>query len=345
MKLVVASLAICALAGAAHADPADQLFRKGKRLLAQKKYAAACAAFEDSDRLDPGIGAKLNVAKCYQDWGKLATAWRWYVDAENMANNTRDERAKKIHALVEELDPSVPRLTVKAPRDANLTGVVIKLDGVALEPSALGVAQRVDPGPHEVDTIVGGVRRPRVVPVERRGNAEVVIELPAATAGKREPIRREPVRREPVEPTRSPPAAGAARPAAGTTVDSATDTAAPPGRTRHIVGLGVAGAGALTIGIAGLVTLGARSDYRKALETHCQGATDMCNDEGLSITHGALHRANVATVFTLLGLGAVATGAIVYVTAPRPSRAGEHAYYLAPAVGADGGALVFGGAF
>jgi hypothetical protein len=340
MKLAVASLAICALAGAAHADRADQLFQKGKRLLAQKKYPEACAAFEDSDRIDPGIGAKLNVAKCYQDWGKLATAWRWYIDAENMANNARDDRAKKIHAIIEELDPSVPRLTVKAPRDANLAGVVIKLDGVALEPSALGVAQRVDPGPHDVDTIVGGVRRTRVVPVERRSNAEIVIDLPAGPAGKREPARR-----EPVQPTAPRSGAGGIGGTAGTATDSAVDTQAPPGRTRRVVGLGVAGAGALTMGIAGIVTLGARSDYRKALDAHCQGATDMCNDEGLSITHGALHRANVATVFTLLGLGAVATGAVLYVTAPRAARATEHAYYLAPAVGADGGALVFGGAF
>src|SRR6185436_5300650 len=137
---------------------------------------------------------------------KLATAWRWYVDAENMANNARDDRAKKIHALVEELDPSVPRLTVKAPRDADLTGVVIKLDGVALEPSALGVEQRVDPGPHDVDTIIGGVRRTRVVPVERRSSAEIVVELPGAAAGKREPV----------EPAGPPPAAGAA---AGTAVE------------------------------------------------------------------------------------------------------------------------------
>jgi len=345
MKLAVASLAVCALAGAAHADRADQLFQKGKRLLAQKKYPEACAAFEDSDRLDPGIGAKLNVAKCYQDWGKLATAWRWYIDAENMANNTRDDRAKKIHAIIEELDPSVPRLTVKAPRDANLAGVVIKLDGVALEPSALGVEHRVDPGPHDVDTIVGGVRRTRVVPVERRGNAEIVIELPAGAAGKREPGRREPGRREPVEPTAPRPGAGGIGGSAGTATDSAGGTQPRPGRTRRIVGLGVAGAGALTMGIAGIVTLGARSDYRKALDAHCQGATDMCNDEGLSITHGALHRANVATVFTLLGLGAVATGAVIYVTAPRAARATEHAYYLAPAMSADGGALVFGGAF
>ena len=58
----LAALALCGLAAAAHADRADQLFKKGKKLLAEKKYAEACGAFEQSDRIDPEIGAKLNVA-------------------------------------------------------------------------------------------------------------------------------------------------------------------------------------------------------------------------------------------------------------------------------------------
>src|ERR1044071_8274125 len=137
MKLVIASLVIGSLIGsigiAAHAESpaaqADQLFKKGKRLLAQKKYPEACAAFEQSDRLDPGIGAKVNVARCYQEWGKLATAWRWYVDAETMATNAHDARAQKIQELVEALEPTVPRLTVKAPRGVDLADAIITLDG------------------------------------------------------------------------------------------------------------------------------------------------------------------------------------------------------------------------
>ena len=72
-------IAVLACAQPALAETkADTLFKKGKKLLAEKRYAEACTAFEDSDRLDPGIGAKLNVAKCYQEWGRLATAWRWF---------------------------------------------------------------------------------------------------------------------------------------------------------------------------------------------------------------------------------------------------------------------------
>jgi hypothetical protein len=333
MKLLIASLVTCAVAGAASGDAtsrADQLFKNGKRLLAQKRYSEACRAFEDSDRIDPGIGAKLNVAKCYQEWGKLATAWRWFVDAETMATSARDPRAKKIHELVAAIEPSVPRLTVKAPAGADLAGVLIRLDAVAFDPSGLGVEQRVDPGPHEVETTIAGVRQVKVVPVERGGVAEVVLDIPTASRTRDSPVR--------TSRTRAP---------AGPPPDAvpAGEPARDPGRTRRLVSLGVAGAGVAAIGIAGLVTLGARGDYRDALAAHCRGATDMCDEQGLEITHSAAHRANIATVVTLGGLAAVAGGLIAYFTTPRVPRAGEHALYLAPSVRGGGGAVVLGGEF
>jgi len=95
MRSALALVALCGLAGAAHADRADQLFKKGQKLLAEKRYAEACAAFEDSDRLDPEIGAKLNIARCYQEWGKLATAWRWYSEAEQMASKAGDRGRRR----------------------------------------------------------------------------------------------------------------------------------------------------------------------------------------------------------------------------------------------------------
>ncbi|HEX2691632.1 MAG TPA: hypothetical protein VHN14_33705 [Kofleriaceae bacterium] len=307
---------VCGVGGIAHADRADQLFKKGKKLLAEKKYPEACTAFEESDNLDPGIGAKLNVARCYQEWGKLATAWRWFADAEQMATDTKDDRARKIHALLDEIDASVPRLTVKVPRNATTGGVVVKLDGAPLDTSALGVERRVDPGPHQIDYLVNGVKRTKVVPVERGGSAEVTLDLPGPS------LRPTPV---------SPPAVA----------ESSDDSDS----TRHIIGLGVTGAGVVAMGIAGIVTYRARSDYRYALSTHCRGDKLMCDDKGLSVTHGALHRANIATIVTIGGLVTVAGGLLLFFTEPAvaPHR-NEHALYLAPSLDAGGASVVFGGA-
>src|SRR5262245_29991146 len=86
-----ALICLVALTGVAFADnkEADALFKKAKKLHAEKKYAEACPMFEDTDKMDPGIGAKLNVAKCYEDWGMLARAYKWYVDAEKMATDAK----------------------------------------------------------------------------------------------------------------------------------------------------------------------------------------------------------------------------------------------------------------
>jgi len=317
--IALAGVVLVALAsGQAHADRADQLFKKGKRLLAEKRYAEACSAFEDSDRLDPGIGAKLNVARCYQEWGKLATAWRWFSDAETMAKEAKDDRAVKIHGLIEELDPSVPRLTIKAPRDADTAGIVVKLDGVDLDVAGLGAERRVDPGPHQIEYVIAGARQSKTIPAERGASSEVTLDLPRAAAAARKRRASEP----------------------------AVEAAGDAGRTRRLAGLGVSAAGVVALGVASVVAIGARSDYRNAIASKCRGAADMCDADGVTATHDARHRANIATLVSIGGAAAIAGGLVLYFTAPRggaPST--EHALYLAPSVGSDGGGVVFGGAF
>jgi tetratricopeptide (TPR) repeat protein len=316
----LALVALCGLAGAAHADRADQLFKKGQKLLAEKRYAEACAAFEDSDRLDPEIGAKLNVARCYQEWGKLATAWRWYTDAEQLASKAGDPRTPKIHARVEELDRDVPRLTLVLPAGAVTDQLAIQLDGTALALATLGDERRVDPGPHDITILIDGKpRTPRTVPVQRGDRTRVELDIPARRQARR-----------------------AATP----------EPVGDPGRNRRLIGLGASGAGVVAVGIAGIATLRARSDYQHALHGHCNDATDMCDPTGLAGTHSARHRANIATVVTVLGAAAVAGGLVLYFTAPgathgeRPERAARSAaLYLAPAIGGDGAGVVLGGGF
>ncbi len=92
--------------------------------------------------------------------------------------------------------------------------------------------------------------------------------------------------------------------------------ASSPGQGRRIASFALMGAGALSMGVSGYLALGARGDYRSALDAHCMGAKDMCDDEGLKLTQDARSRANLGTVFALVGVAMVGGGVVLYLTSP-----------------------------
>ncbi len=318
---LAAAVAVTLAPAPAAADKADQLFAKGKAQLAKKQYAEACATFEKVDALDPGIGAKVNVARCYQEWGKLARAHRWYADAEKMAVQTRDKRAAKIKELIEALDPDVPRLTIKVSEGADVEAAAITLDGAALAAEDLGREARVDPGPHEIAYVVSGEKKSRTIAIERGGAREVTLELPAGDGA----------------------GASGSEPGGGSTPPA-------PGRTRRVIAFALMGAGAASLGAAGYLAIDARGDYRDALTLHCMDARDMCNEDGLRLTRDARGQANLATVITIAGAAAVAGGVALLLTAPSSGQPeslsrNPEALYLVPAIGDRAGLLVLGGRY
>lgn len=321
-----ALLIVAALVGIAHAETkADKLFAKGKKLLAQKKYEEACKAFEDSDAAETAIGTKINVARCYEDWGKLATALRWYQDAVKLAKETKDGRVEKIKGLAENIDGDVPRLTIKATADADTASLT--LDGNAAE---VNEPLPLDPGPHELKwTNSDGKNKTKLVPLEKGGSSEVKVDLPAGKKHKKKP-------KEGDEPAPEP-----------------EPVAKSDGHTQRLTGIVVGAGGVVLIGVAAGVTLAARSLYNGALDGHCNGDRTMCDDIGLSKTATARSHANIGTVFALVGVAAVGTGAVLYLIAPHAKEkhhlnkdeAEARSLYLAPEVGPDGAAVLLGGSF
>src|SRR6187431_1585248 len=107
--LAVASLAPPALARDADAAAAEALFDEARRLLASGDVKAACPKFAESYRLDPALGALLNLAACHEKEGRVATAWSEYRDAAAQALKARDDKraayAKKQAAT---LEPRLP---------------------------------------------------------------------------------------------------------------------------------------------------------------------------------------------------------------------------------------------
>ncbi|HEX4449969.1 MAG TPA: hypothetical protein VH143_03810 [Kofleriaceae bacterium] len=312
---LVASVA--SVASADKTNKADELFKRAKKLLAEHKYAEACAKFEESYQLDPGIGGQLNVGKCYEEWGKLARAYHAYVEAERQAKAAGDARQSKIHDLVTAIEPTVPRLKIHLPAGADVTGLSVSIDGQPVPTSDLDTAQLVDPGPKQVDYTAAGVKKQKLVPVERGSTAEVTLDLPAKKAD---------VADKPEVPDKPEP-----KPVADHDV---------PGHGQRIAGIAVGAVGIAGVGVASYLALSARSSYNDALTNDCMGMKTMCDPAGLTATHDARTRANLATIVGAVGIAAIAGGIVLYVLAPDASSS-EHAFYVAP----TSNGIAFGGRY
>lgn len=155
--LAVCSVCVASIALAdTNKDTAERLFNQGRDLLAQKKYAEACAAFEQSQRLDPEFGTEFNLAACDVEIGKLAAAWNLYHELAR--SDSKPARRQASSDLAEKLDARVPRLVVDM--SDKPSGLAVTIDG-ADSTSLVGVEVRVDLGEHVVVATAPGMREER----------------------------------------------------------------------------------------------------------------------------------------------------------------------------------------
>ena len=152
----VAWLLVCrsAPADTTTSAPAEALFRQGRASALAGDYAHACAAFAESLRLEPAPGALLNLADCEEHVGRVASAWRDFVRAED-AFPSGDERRPLCHDRAAALAPRVPWVTVALEADAP-TDARVFWDDVELDAARLAAPMPVDPGSHRVLVVAPG---------------------------------------------------------------------------------------------------------------------------------------------------------------------------------------------
>jgi hypothetical protein len=123
---LVASAIACAwvapAAGQATGDAAmaESLFREGKRLSAEHKYSEACPKFEESFKIDHGLGTLLNLASCHESGGQPASAWAEFSEATFETPTAATVRAVTVPALQEApvagappaVDPTAPAASI-----------------------------------------------------------------------------------------------------------------------------------------------------------------------------------------------------------------------------------------
>lgn len=136
-------------------DPvaAEALFKAARALVDKGDDAAGCPKFEASFALNPSASTMINIARCHEREGKVATAWHDYQRALVLNRETAGEqRRRSLDEIAQKeiaaLEPRVPKLRVvvaSAP-----SGLEVRRDGAALPAAALGEPLPIDPGAHEI---------------------------------------------------------------------------------------------------------------------------------------------------------------------------------------------------
>jgi hypothetical protein len=307
------------LAGArtAHSEPdgtaaiAEQLFDEGRELMRKGRWAQACPRFDASQRIDPALGAQLNLARCFERMGRLARAWALYREAIDLAGKADDvPRRDYAQSHAAAIEPRLARLTITVPGELP-AGFMVRWDGSPIPPSALGIGLYADPGQHEIRVVAPGFETVAKTVALVGGKAKTIAipVLAAAVPGYEPSI---------ASSTDTTPdlVVASVRP-----LDSPTPTRPDdPSSSRRYLAIGFGTAGLATAGVGLWFGMKAASSSRQARELCgerliCDNPADF--ESGKRLIRDARSDAITSTLLVAAG-GAVAIGgAIVLLVTPR----------------------------
>ncbi|MCU0683472.1 MAG: hypothetical protein MUF34_14730 [Polyangiaceae bacterium] len=297
---VVALALLCPARSAWAAGPdeaaAEALFRSGKQLMGERKFAEACPKLSESFRLDPATGTQLALALCYEQWGKLASAWSTYTTAADRSKQEgRADRERAARARAAALEPKLSRLTINVDQASlSLSGLTVSRNGVGVGSASFGVPLPVDPEEITVEASAPG-RQPWSTKVAVGPNAEQkVVTVP------------------PLEETKS--ASSVPAPAAApASAPAETQAAGSSGlSTMRLGAYAAGGAGIIALGLGGFFGLRAISKNGDSEDKGCDGS--LCStEEGKKLRDDAVSAGNVATIATIAGVVLAGTGVTLFV--------------------------------
>ncbi len=159
----------------ADAAAAEVLFKQGKDLMGQKKYAEACPKFEESQRLDPGLGTQTNLAICYEGLGRTASAWSLYLEVASQAKATNQpDREKKARDAAKALEPKLSNLVIKV--ESPPPGLEVKRNGQPVGQASWGSPLPVDPGEIHITAMAPNKKLwETTIKVEKPGETTVTV--------------------------------------------------------------------------------------------------------------------------------------------------------------------------
>ncbi|WP_437313562.1 hypothetical protein [Sorangium sp. So ce385] len=329
------------LAPRALADPtaedraaADVLFREGRALIKQGRYAPGCSKLVASQKLDPMAGTLLALADCYELNGETASAWATFNDAEAMARKAGDpRRSKEAARRAGLLEPQLSRLVIEVAPEARIEGLEVRRNTKLLDAALFGSAIPVDPGEHTIEAAAPG---------KKAWSAKVLIAPKAGQSTVRVP------RLEDAPPPEAATAPAPERPSRARAATSAAP-AASSWSAQKTVGLVLGGVSLAGIAVGAVFGVDTLLKVGEARSQH--GCTDddppRCDAEGIELHRAANTTANISNVAFAAGGAALIAGVVVFLTAPSSEAAPKAALEvrLQPAVGVGTAGMSLRGSF
>jgi hypothetical protein len=281
---------------AAQAPSGEQLFREGRALLVEGRFAEACAKLEQSQRVEPRGGTLLNVAACHERLGKLATAWQEFHDAATWARaEGHDDRAALAEQRIEAIEPRLAWITVTVARDPFAARASVAIDGAELPEKRFGERIPVDAGQHRVTARFADESTwEKVVAIEEAERQTVVVRPAAAVSEWAPPLPQYP--RYPAPQVEAP-------------------LPQNDGRTQRALGLVTGAAGFASSGL-GVYLLVHASRLSAQANTLC--VNQECTVQGVDLVRSAQANNTAGIVVTSISAALVAGGGLIYLTAPSP---------------------------
>ena len=315
--LVVA--AVCAIAAPAAADvtpearaAATALFDDGRKLMQAGDYAAACPKLEEAARLDAGIGTVYNLGDCYEHLGKTASAWSSFRQAAGLAAaKNQPDREKAARGRADALEPKLARLKITAPSPPP-PGLTITQDDKPVGSALWGSAVPVDPGRHTIVASAPGKVDYQTVATLDQPGATVSIDVPALADA---------------------PAAAAVPAGVGKAASPKSDAPAASASTwMKPLGITLAAAGVVGLGVGTALGFVAKSNYDGATSNAACSSSGSCTSAGISTRDDARSLGTVATIVFISGAVIGAGGAVLWIAAPSAKKS-DAASALAVGVG------------
>jgi len=303
-----------AFAQGAGTDRSAHLFDEGLKDMLAEHYDVGCPKLAESYKLEPLAGALFTLAECEAKWSKPARALRHYEqylkEYHGMTKELQQkqrERPKVAEEQVKALSAQIARLTIVLPAPAPADAVV-RLDGEVLDKTAMGVAQPVGPGEHQITFECAGCS-PHDQKITLVAGDTRELKLGSPSDGQ-------------------------------SSADAGTRSPASGGLSLQQWGYIVGGVGAAFL-IIGIGTGAAALGKKGVVDVHCDGSA--CDATGIDAVHSGKTLGDVSTAGFVIGLAGLAAGVVLWVVGADAESPSPQATGVWPAIGsapADAGSVV-----